>query len=75
MVNLPWKRDAVPVISAELKIRFIQPAKIGEQLHFRAEAEDASKRLIVTQGICRTAEGRLIAEASAKCVKIKNPNL
>lgn len=75
MVNLPWKRDAIPVISAELNVRYIQPAKIGDRLIFRAEAGDSSKRLIVATGICKTAEGTLIAEASAKCVKIKNPNL
>ena len=75
MVNLPWKRDSVPVISAELNVRFIQPAKIGERLIFRAKAGDVSKRLISTTSICKTASGTLIAEATAKCVKIKNPNL
>jgi len=75
MVNLPWKRDGIPVISAELNVRYIQPAKIGDHLVFRAEAGDTGKRLITTTGICTTAEGTLIAEASAKCVKIKNPNL
>jgi uncharacterized protein (TIGR00369 family) len=75
MVNLPWKRDGVPVISAELNVRFIKPAKIGDKLIFRAEADDVSKRIISTKGICKTADGTLIAEATAKCVKIKNPNL
>jgi uncharacterized protein (TIGR00369 family) len=75
MVNLPWKRDGVAVISAELNVRFIQPAKIGDHLIFRAEAGDVHKRLIITKGICTTAGGTLIAEATAKCVKIKNPNL
>src|ERR1035437_9533895 len=75
MVNLPWKRDGVPVISAELNVRFIQPAKIGDLLIFRAEADDVSKRLISAKSICKTASGTLIAKATAKCVKIKNPNL
>ena len=75
MVNLPWKRDRVPVISAELNVRYIRPAKIGDHLVFRAEADDVGKRLISTRGTCSTKDGTLIAEATAKCVKIKNPNL
>ena len=75
MVNLPWKRDGIPVISAEMNVRFIQPAKIGDHLIFQSQAGDASKRLISATSICKTASGTLIAEATAKCVKIKNPNL
>jgi uncharacterized protein (TIGR00369 family) len=75
MVNLPWKRDGVPVISAELTVRYLHPAKIGEHLIFRSQVSDTAKRLITATGTCRTSEGVLIAEASAKCMKIKNPNL
>lgn len=75
MVNLPWKRDSIPVISAELTTRFIKPAKIGEALKFIAEADDVSKKIISTRGRCVNAAGELIAEASAKCVRIKNPQL
>jgi uncharacterized protein (TIGR00369 family) len=75
MVNLPWKRDAVPVISAELTTRFIKPAQIGETLRFVAEADDVSKKIIPIRGRCTNAAGELIAEASAKCVRIKNPQL
>lgn len=75
MVNLPWKRDNVPVISAELNTRFIKPAKIGEELRFIAEADDVSKKIILVRGRCLNAEGELIAEASAKCVRLKNHQL
>ncbi|MES2201791.1 MAG: PaaI family thioesterase [candidate division FCPU426 bacterium] len=75
MVNLPWKKHGVPVISAELTTRFLKPARIGDTLHFSSELEDLSKRVIVTRGRCVNAAGELVAEASAKCVRIKNPNL
>src|SRR5258708_39875722 len=52
MVNLPWKRDGVPVISAELTTRFIKPARIGDELKFIAEADDVSKKIIFTRSRC-----------------------
>ena len=75
MVNLTWKRDAVPVISAELTTRFIKPARIGDELTFSAEADDVNKKIIFTRGRCVNGAGELIAEATAKCIRIKNPNL
>src|SRR5437667_255803 len=61
MVNLPWKRDGIPVISAEMSVRFIQPAKIGDHLVFTSRVSDVSKRLISATSICKTASGTLIA--------------
>jgi len=75
MVNLPWKRDGVPVISAELSTRFIRPAQIRETLKFVAEADAVNRKIILVRGRCLSATGELIAEASAKCVRIKNPQL
>ncbi len=71
MVNLPWKRLQSPVVSAELSLRFVTPAKVGEALEFIAEMDDPSRRVIVTRAKCLGQDGRLIAEASAKCIKVK----
>jgi uncharacterized protein (TIGR00369 family) len=75
MVNLPWKRDKAPVMSAELTVRFVRPARIGEKLEFRASCPDSSKRLMLITGRCLGGDGSLVAEASAKCLRIKNPKL
>lgn len=75
MVNLPWKRDGVAVVSAELTTRLLAPARIGERLSFIAEAGDTTKKVIMTQGRCLGEGGRLIAQATAKCVRVKNHTL
>jgi uncharacterized protein (TIGR00369 family) len=75
MVNLPWKRDGVPVISAELTTRFIKPARIGDDLTFTAETLGMGRKIIETRSRCVNSRGELIAEASAKCLRIKNPSL
>jgi uncharacterized protein (TIGR00369 family) len=75
MVNLPWKRDGIPVLSAEMTVRFIRPAKVGERLSFRSETEKGGRRLIRAQATCKGEDGSLVAEATAKCLPIKNPNL
>ena len=75
MVTLPWRRDKVPVISGELNMRLHKAAKIGDRLKFEAECGDTRRRLIQALGRCYNSAGELVAEASARCVKIKNPIL
>lgn len=75
MVNLPWKRDGIPVISAEMTVRWIKPARIGERLDFESEVDDTSKRMMAAKGRCLNSKGELVAEATAKCVRLKAHNL
>lgn len=70
MVNLPWKTLGRPVVSAEMKIRFVRPAKVGERLRFSAWAETRGKRLWLVRGEAHGQDGSLVAESSAKCVPV-----
>ncbi len=70
MVNLPWKLFGTPVVSAELTFRLKAPARIGERLFFTAEMEPPRGRLILTRGEARREDGTLVAEATAKCMKV-----
>lgn len=70
MVNLPWRRYKVPVISAEFNVRLKKPVKVGEKVIFSAEIEKECKNLIYTKGEAKLENGSLIATASAKCLKV-----
>ena len=70
MVNLPWKLYKTPVVSAELTLRFKKPAKVGEKIFFMAEIEKERGRLVYTKGAAALSDGTVLAEASAKCVKV-----
>jgi len=70
MVNLPWKLYKVPVVSAEIDVRFKKPVKIGEKLTFIAEIEKEYKNLIYTKGKAELENGEIVAIASAKCIKV-----
>ena len=71
MVNLPWKRDGVPAVSAELNIRLKKPVKIGQKVIFTSEVEKEIKGIIYVKGEARLENGEIAATGTAKCVKVK----
>jgi acyl-coenzyme A thioesterase PaaI-like protein len=71
MVNLPWRKLGVPVVSAEMTVRLKQPGKIGEKIRFSARMDDPNRKIILTSGLAQGEDGRVIAEATAKCVKVQ----
>jgi uncharacterized protein (TIGR00369 family) len=71
MVNLPWRREGRPVVSAEFTVRLHRPAPVGERLIIRAEPDgEPRRRLIPVKGEIRLADGTLIASARATCMKV-----
>jgi uncharacterized protein (TIGR00369 family) len=72
MINLPWKLENTPVSTAEMTVRFIKPAIIGQKLNFTAWITGESKRLWQLRSECRNQAGELVAEASAKAMVIKH---
>ncbi len=71
MVNLPWKKYQQPVVSAEIRIRLHRPAPVGETLICRAELDgEAQGRLIPVRAQALNRQGRLLASAWAKCLRI-----
>jgi acyl-coenzyme A thioesterase PaaI-like protein len=73
MVNLPWKREQHPVVSAEITVRLHQPAPVGEALVITALPDgEPRKNLIPIKGEVRLKkDGTLIATGWAKCVRVK----
>jgi len=72
MVNLPWKIYKVPVVSAEMNVRLIKPARVGRKIIFTAwfANENHHRKLVDTASEARLEDGTLIARATAKCVKV-----
>ena len=70
MVNLPWKLYKTPVVSAEMTLRLKKPAKVGEKLIFTAEIEKEKGRFVFTKSTATLTDGTIIAEATAKCIKV-----
>ncbi len=71
MLNLLWKIGK-PALTVKLDVDFKRPAKVGEELFFEAEIEKEEKRLIYAKAHAQTQDGTLIAQAKAKCFRIKN---
>jgi len=71
MVNLPWQKLKVPVVSAELKIKLIKPLKVGEEVIARACVIKQKSRIFVIKGeVVKEKTNELIAEGESICVKI-----
>lgn len=72
MVNLPWKKYQVPVVSAEINVKLKKPLKIGEKVLARAWIEKERRKIFYVKGIVIKEEtSEIIAEATAVCVKVE----
>ncbi len=72
MVNLPWKREGRPVVSARYAVRLVRPAPVGERLILTAEPDGEPRHdLIPVKGEARLGDGTLIATATAVCVRVR----
>lgn len=71
MVNLPWQRWHEVVVTAELKVRLLRPARVDRPLVVRAFPDGEShSRLVFLKGEIRDRDGVLLATGRAKCVRV-----
>jgi uncharacterized protein (TIGR00369 family) len=56
-------------ITAEMQVRFLKPATVGETVSVRGEIVAARARLLEAQGVITNAEGEELARASGRFVK------
>ncbi|MEI7541673.1 MAG: PaaI family thioesterase [bacterium] len=71
MVNLPWLKLKQPVVSADIRIKFIKPLKIGEIVVAKAFIEKQKKNIFwVKSVLIRERDGVKVAEAEAVCVQV-----
>ncbi len=70
MANLNWKLGK-STLTGQMEVRFKTPAKIGEKLFGVGKIVKEDKRIVYNEAVLTTADSRVIALATAKCVKIK----
>lgn len=70
MVNLPWKKLKVPVVSAEMRVKLKKPLKTGEEVTARASITKENSRVIYVKGEVVRDGGEVVAEGEATCMKI-----
>lgn len=72
MVNLLWSLK-LPSVTAEMTVRFHQPARVGEPLECEAgilAQKGKSGRLYEMEATAKNPQGGLVAQASARCVAV-----
>lgn len=75
MVNLPWQKFKIPVVSAEMRVKLKKPLKIGEEVTARAWIDRQKSRIVYVKGEVALASGEVVAEGEATCVKIDGKQL
>lgn len=69
MGNLLWQSGR-PAVTAELTVRFRQPARVGQPLVCQAQVESAQRRSVWMTASATTPDGALVADARARCVQV-----
>ena len=69
MLNLLWITKR-PAVTAELTVRFKRPAHVGEPIDFKAHVQSETGRVVRMASEAHAADGRLVAAASAVCIRI-----
>jgi uncharacterized protein (TIGR00369 family) len=60
----------IPAVTGELKVRFRKPARTGEELTISGWVTNEARRIIDCAAEARSKSGILVAEATARLVKI-----
>ena len=72
MGNLLWKLQR-PSVTAELTVRFRQPARVGEPLVCEAQVDSEARRQMWMTAVAKTKEGAVVADARARYVQVGRP--
>jgi acyl-coenzyme A thioesterase PaaI-like protein len=70
IVNLYWLKGE-KVVTVEYQVRLKTPCPVNQKIFLSAWPVDAKGRLHYTAAEARLGDGTLVAEATAKCLKIK----
>jgi uncharacterized protein (TIGR00369 family) len=72
MVNLPWLKEKKPVVTAEIKVRFIKPLAVLEPVTARAWVDRSRKNIVwIKSELTRDRDGEVVAGAEALCMKVE----
>ena len=68
MTRLAWETYG-GAVTAEMTVRYISPARIGEKLLIKGEVDNMKGRLIPTRAEIRNTQGHIVASATGKALK------
>lgn len=57
-------------LTAEMIVRYVLPARIGEKLWIRGEIVNESRKLVEMKASLSNAEGKVVAHSTGKAIKI-----
>jgi uncharacterized protein (TIGR00369 family) len=69
MARLVWA-DGHRAVTAEMTVRLRRPARTGEELTVAGRITGAGRRTITCSAEARNADGTVVAEATARMVKV-----
>jgi uncharacterized protein (TIGR00369 family) len=72
MTRLIWKKLG-SAVTAEMTVRYLSPAPVGEKLKIRGEIVDDSKRLVLAKAEITREDGTVVARADGKTLKLNKP--
>lgn len=70
MTRLVWKKFGAAV-TAEMTVRYLAPARIGEKLRVRGKILVDGGRLVKTEAKVLKQDGAVVAQAAGKALKLK----
>jgi hypothetical protein len=70
MVNLYWLKGE-KAVTVEYQVRLKAPCPAGAQVLLSSWSVGAKRRILLTASEARLANGTLVAEGTAKCLKIE----
>ncbi|MBU4561751.1 PaaI family thioesterase [bacterium] len=71
MVKLSYE-VGIPAVTAEMNLRFKEPARIDRDIIVTGEIIRETKKIIYTKANAKYREGKIVAEAEGKLVKVAN---
>ncbi|HOW28551.1 MAG TPA: PaaI family thioesterase [Elusimicrobiota bacterium] len=69
MTRLIWEHVG-PAVTAEMTVRYLAPAMIGEKFTVRGEIVDASKKLVSAKAEMIREDGVAVARAEGKTIRL-----
>ncbi len=72
ITRLAWQNHG-GAVTAEISVRYFNPARVGEKLTITGEIGKPKGRLIPGKAEVRNEKGRIIAAATGKAIKQKAP--
>jgi uncharacterized protein (TIGR00369 family) len=61
-------------VTAEMTVRYVSPAPIGETLLVKGEIMEESRKLVKMRASLRDISGKIVAHATGKVIKLKTAN-